>query len=192
MSVTTTSAVIFMRQTRAGTFTLTRFDHMDDETGEPICTSFSGGMLRGIPLGTASVGKLPAGFSELTAVSHSDSHKVPLSLDRSLPHTYSECARIWNPIHTERAVALAAGLEDIIVHGTITWALSAREAFRLSGVENLGRLKRLAASFRAPIIAGRPMTVLVSQKHGSVVRFSAQNEKGAPILAGGLIEIVGH
>ena len=26
---------------------------------------------------------------------------------------YTECARIWNPIHTDRAVALAAGLPDI-------------------------------------------------------------------------------
>jgi len=37
-------------------------------------------------------------------------------------HVYSECARIWNPIHTDRQVALAAGLTDIILHGTANLA----------------------------------------------------------------------
>ena len=53
---------------------------------------------------------------------------VPIA--REMPHAYTECASIWNPIHTERAVALGAGLPDIILHGTATWALAGRELIR--------------------------------------------------------------
>ena len=47
---------------------------------------------------------------------------VPLPVSQVEAHLYSECARIWNPIHTDRAAALAAGLPDIILHGTATLA----------------------------------------------------------------------
>ena len=46
------------------------------------------------------------------------------SVAATAAHIYTECARIWNPIHTDRAYARAAGLPDIILHGTATLALS--------------------------------------------------------------------
>ncbi len=79
----------------------------------------------------------------------------PLLTSRGFPHQYSECAEIWNPIHTERAVALAAGLEDILIHGTALWALAG-----LALTPPGGRLTRLAARFRAPAWAGQPMALL--------------------------------
>ena len=39
-------------------------------------------------------------------------------------HVYTEGARIWNPIHTDAAVAARAGLPGIILHGTATLALA--------------------------------------------------------------------
>src|SRR5215831_17990681 len=48
----------------------------------------------------------------------------------TLAHVYSECARIWNAIHTDRAAALAAGLPDIILHGTATLALAVSAVLR--------------------------------------------------------------
>ena len=49
---------------------------------------------------------------------------ISIPVPAHLAHTYTECAHIWNPIHTDRAVALAAGLPDIILHGTATLALA--------------------------------------------------------------------
>jgi acyl dehydratase len=49
---------------------------------------------------------------------------VTIPIPKQMPHVHSECAGVWNPIHTERAVALAAGLPDIILHDTATWALT--------------------------------------------------------------------
>merc|ERR1719203_342704 len=46
--------------------------------------------------------------------------KLPVSAVEA--HVYTECSRIWNPIHTDKAAALAAGLPDVILHGTATLA----------------------------------------------------------------------
>ena len=47
-----------------------------------------------------------------------------IAVGATAAHVYTECARIWNPIHTDVAYARAAGLPDIILHGTATLALS--------------------------------------------------------------------
>jgi len=47
---------------------------------------------------------------------------VEVAVDRFAAHIYSECARIWNPIHTDSAHAAEHGLPGIIVHGTATAA----------------------------------------------------------------------
>ena len=39
-------------------------------------------------------------------------------------HVYTECARIFNPIHTDVAVAEASGLPGPILHGTATLAMA--------------------------------------------------------------------
>jgi hypothetical protein len=48
--------------------------------------------------------------------------EVPLAATAA--HVYTECARIWNPIHSDAAVASGAGLPGIILHGTATLALA--------------------------------------------------------------------
>lgn len=190
MSVVTTSTLEYMRRTRAGTFMLTRFEHSDAETGKRIATSFSGGMLRGIDIPQEAAGNMPADFDEPHDLQEADIELPTVQMDRTLPHVYSECARIWNPIHTERAVALAAGLEDIIVHGTITWTLAAAAVCRSTGAGNLGAIRRLTARFRAPIVAGQPMTVRRSDpSSANTVDFVAANERGQMILSDGRLQL---
>ncbi|TCK21904.1 MaoC/PaaZ C-terminal domain-containing protein [Pseudonocardia endophytica] len=48
-------------------------------------------------------------------------HRV-YDVPREGPTVYTECSRIWNPIHTDIRVARASGLPDIVVHGTETLA----------------------------------------------------------------------
>ncbi len=48
--------------------------------------------------------------------------EIPIGLHAG--QQYTECARIYNPIHTEPSVARAAGLPDIILHGSATKAMS--------------------------------------------------------------------
>lgn len=190
MQVRTTSTLVHMRQTRAGTLALSRFTHEDEGSGELLCVSYASAILRGVSLGTDYVGEIPSDFSEVSAAPEDLDHAATIDMARSLPHIYSECARIWNPIHTERAVALAAGLEDIIVHGTITWTLAAREICRIAASGDLLRLERLAAHFRSPIVAGRPMSIFMQRRpEQSSIAFNARNERDEIILGNGAIEL---
>lgn len=59
-------------------------------------------------------------------------------------HVYTECSRIWNPIHTDRAVALAAGLPDLILHGTSTMAKVASTLVHLFSDNDPSRVQRIA------------------------------------------------
>lgn len=110
--------------------------------------------------------------------------EIPIA--RGLPHTYSECARIWNPIHTERQVALAAGLPDIILHGTATWGLAAREL--MSRMPRSLRLLRHSARFRAPVVPGNSITLTTTTRATGKVGFTVAGPNGTLILSEGYAE----
>ncbi|MBB1091544.1 FAS1-like dehydratase domain-containing protein [Rhodopseudomonas pseudopalustris] len=191
MRVRTDSRVEYIGRTSAGAYVLTSFRHTDDETGDRLITSYSGAILRGVDFADAPLGELPSDLADESASGLAQVSLPALQLERTLPHIYSECARIWNPIHTETAVARAVGLDDIIVHGTLTWALAAREICRSVDASDLGRLGRLSAQFRAPLVAGRTMTIRPNEiQANGQLRFSAVNEQGRTILANGLLEIL--
>lgn len=188
MQVRSISRNEYMRQTAAGTLVLTSFEHREVQTGDLLIKSWSGTMLRGIGLGQASAGTLPVDFVEPgPAIDPTRSSEV--FLPWTLPHIYSECADIWNPIHTERAVALAAGLPDIIVHGTITWAMSAREVLKAVGNE-MRALKRLSARFRNMVLPGTSIAVKFgAPSPDGEISFSTFNSTGEPALVHGLVQI---
>jgi hypothetical protein len=186
MAVRTTSTIEFIRATSAGVYVLTRYTHHQADSGELLVTSFHGAMVRGAGLAVANVGDAPDDL-ETPPPAHlggGEGYEVPMA--RTLPHIYSECARIWNPIHSERAVALKAGLPDIIVHGTITWALAAREIATHTG-RDIAKLRRLTVRFRAPILAGLPMRLQHDEATADgVTRFAATDVDGNSALADGL------
>ena len=49
-------------------------------------------------------------------------NEIRVPIGAGAAHVYTECARIWNPIHTDTAVTAKAGLPGIILHGTATLA----------------------------------------------------------------------
>ena len=78
----------------------------------------------------------------------------------TLPHIYSECARIWNPIHTERAYARSAGLPDIILHGTATWGLAMRQIIGADSARSRApQLRRFSGRFRAAVGPGSMIAI---------------------------------
>ena len=80
-------------------------------------------------------------------------------IDPQAPHVYTECADIWNPIHTERRVALAAGLPDIILHGSANILIALREVINRSLDGDPTRVTRYAGQFRGMVIPGEDVTV---------------------------------
>lgn len=77
-----------------------------------------------------------------------------LNLPYGFAHVFSECAEIWNPIHTEFAVARRAGLSEPIVHGVALWAMAGRYLCDRLADGDEQRLKSLSARFLAPTPLG--------------------------------------
>ena len=106
-------------------------------------------------------------------------------------HVYSACADIWNPIHTERTAALAAGLPDTILHGSATLTMALREVVNRSLGGDPRRIARLAGQFRAMVIPGERMTVRLLEgretEGGRALFFDVLNAHGEAAVARGLV-----
>jgi acyl dehydratase len=93
----------------------------------------------------------------------------------NLAHVYTECARIWNPIHTDRAVAVRAGLPDIILHGTATLALAVGRVLERDGCSpsavarvtcRFGGMVRMPSALSLEVSAGQPRAFQVLADDG--------------------------
>jgi acyl dehydratase len=192
----TRATIVVVRRTRAGAHALTRLETVDAASGRPVVTSWSGSIYRGVAVeGEDRVLEegppLPEAGAEEPVTSGPGAERIEIPIPREMPHVYTECADIWNPIHTERAVALAAGLPDIILHGTATWALAGREVVRRRCGGDPTRLGRLYGRFSAMVIPGSAIAVEIGPARNGAVAFSVLNEQGKPAVSGGVAEVRG-
>jgi acyl dehydratase len=94
------------------------------------------------------------------------------ALGRGQAHIYAECARLWNPIHTEPSFAESLGLPDIALHGTLVWAMVGEAAIDRYMGRDPTRLRRLGMRFNRPMLPGAGMTLRISQSTGDVRPFA--------------------
>ncbi len=185
-TVSVTGRVVGVRRTRVGALALTEL-RVGGEDGAPISSTLSTGLYRGVEVEGDDA--LAEGYDPQDPArepSEDTAEQTIIPIDRGFPHRYSECADIWNPIHTERSVALAAGLPDIIVHGTALWALAGRTLVDRFAAGAPERLTRLDGRFAAMVIPGAAITV----RHGRLasdggVAFQVLNVQNEPAIAAG-------
>lgn len=190
MTVRTTSQVVEVRQTKAGALSRTLFEICDVETGTLLVRSLSASLCRGVAI--EGPDRPEAGIDDVTErwIAPAVWERVPIYLDRWIAHRYTECADIWNPIHTERAAARAAGLAEPIVHGTVLWALAGREIIARYAPGAPDRLKALSGRFAAMVLPDSEIIV----EHGPLaqsgaIAFTVRNNAGAFAIARGLAVI---
>ena len=107
-------------------------------------------------------------------------------------HSYTECARIWNPIHTDRSVALASRLPDIILHGTANLAHGVSTAVDLRADGDPRRVRRIVGRFAAMVRMPSTMTVRVwpavaLDDETSAVPFEVLNGDGDTAVRDGIV-----
>jgi acyl dehydratase len=89
-------------------------------------------------------------------------------------------------------VALQAGLPDIILHGTATWALAASQLIQRCAQGEPTRLRRFAGRFTAMVIPGTTIRLIYATlpKNGQQdVFYTVCNADGASAIAPGLAVI---
>ena len=188
--ITSQGRSIAVRQLEPGVLSSQRFT-MRDSTGEIVSVMDTGGITRGARLDGPDQELEPSPpLPQRSAENNTPLWSAELPIDPQAPHIYTECADIWNPIHTERRVALAAGLPDIILHGSANIAIALREVINRSFDADPTRLRRFAGQFRGMVFPGRPVTVraLESRQEAgeTTIFFEMLNHAGQPAIANGL------
>ena len=141
---------------------------------EPVSTTRYGMLYRGVALeggDRGSVDDPPKHDQELPVAGH-----FPVAATAG--HVYTECARIWNPIHTDPEYARNAGLPGIILHGTATLALSVSQLARTA--------KRVRCRFAGMVRMPSTLTVHASRV-GDEILFETRDASGKAVIERGRI-----
>jgi acyl dehydratase len=179
----TSGQVTALTRRPRGTLVVIRYTTVD-ATGAPVSTTDYGSLYRGVELRGESV---DAGWQRTDAATPAVrwAEEVPVSAQAA--HVYTEGARIYNPIHTDIAVARAAGLPGLILHGTATLALSVSRvvARDLGGDPTLVR----GVSARFTGMVSMPSTLVVRARDADHARipFDAVDSAGRSVLADGVV-----
>jgi acyl dehydratase len=182
-TVRTSARVVSVSRRRSGTLVVTRFTTVD-QRGEPVTTTDSGTVYRGVDCaGEASVADAPPA---LPAIANAPVEWTePVDVAAGTAHVYTECARIWNPIHTDLAVARAAGLPGLILHGTATLALAVSAVI----VRHLGGdpwpVTEVAGRFTGMVALSSRFTVRGRGPVDGAIAFDAIAPDGRPVLSDG-------
>jgi acyl dehydratase len=113
--------------------------------------------------------------------------QTPVSVSPGAAHVYTEGARIYNPIHTDRAVALAAGLPGIILHGTATLALAVSRVVRADLDGNPARVRGIRARFTGMVALPSTFVVRGRDPHPDRIAFDAVGPDGRLVLSDGAV-----
>lgn len=187
--LSTTATVTAMAPRTPGAYVLTCYETVS-ASGEMVTTTVYGNLYLGVECDTVEVQPSPTDPQPLGSRPPGDpSWSVPVSIPANLAHVYTECARIWNPIHTDRAVAVRAGLPDVILHGTATLGLAVSQILRREADGDPTRVRRIACRFGAMVRMPSTLTIhglgRVETAAGRWVGFQVLTEDGRPAVRDG-------
>jgi len=184
--LTTSAQLIGVEARRPGTYMVTRLDTLD-AAGQLVAQTYQGGILRNVALvGSARSIEPPPPLPDLSSA-RASTRRYDIAVQAGLAHTYTECARIWNPIHSDRAVALAAGLPDIILHGTATLALAVSTLVRevLHGAGD--HVTRIGCRFSGMVPLPSTLTLHVERESANGVAFHVRTQDDQPAITHGFL-----
>ena len=190
-TLTTQATVVGVEQRKPGAYQIVRFDTTDAD-GALVCSTWYGTLFRGVTVegGDKPATELP---TQMGSVSGEGTARAEISVPISAgaAHVYTECARIWNPVHTDPAVAATSGLPGLILHGTATLAHGVSRIVAQEAGGQPERIKRIAGRFGAMVLMPSQVTVRVLSRaagaDGEVVRFEVRTEDGKPAVRDGLV-----
>jgi acyl dehydratase len=182
----TRGQVVTIKAVRAGTLVVARYSTVD-RNGRPVTTTDSGSIFRGVPTDGEASAAGPPLARPVPPPGDEVRWTASLSVPAQAAHVYTECARIWNPIHTDIAVARAAGLPGLILHGTATIALAVSRVIQHDLGGDPARVTELAVRLTGMVPMPSTLTVRGRARAGDLVAFDAVNECGEPVLSEGIV-----
>jgi acyl dehydratase len=176
-TVRTAARIVAVLARAPGAFVVFRCETRDAR-GAPVVDSHYGYLYRGV-----AVEGPDAQLAELPEPHSVSADLMPLGdipIAATAAHVYTECARIFNPIHTDIAYARAAGLPGVILHGTATLALSVSRALRAHDIE-WRRVRALSCRFSGMVLMPNTLTVSASRA-GDRIALETRNADREPVI----------
>jgi acyl dehydratase len=193
--LSTSMSIVGVVDKSPGAVTTTRLVTVDQHE-RPVATTTQ----HAIYLGVSAIGDPvvdpdpPSHIPDVSRVGDPIEVRVPLSAGAA--HIYTECARIWNPIHTDPSVARQAGLPDIILHGTANLAHGVSAVIAQFASGRPDRVRRVTGRFAAMVALPSTLTVRMwvpastppdDHRTTTAIAFEVVNEQGEPAVRDGLI-----
>jgi acyl dehydratase len=193
--LSTSMSIVGVADKSPGAITTTRLVTVDQHD-QPVATTTQHAIYLGVPaIGDPVIDPDPP--SPLPDASRDGGPiEVQVPLSAVAAHVYTECARIWNPIHTDPTVARQAGLPGIILHGTANLAHGVSAVIAQFAPGQPERVRRITGRFAAMVALPSTLTVRMwapdspqsdDESATAVIAFEVLNEQGEPAVRDGLV-----
>jgi len=182
----TEAVIVGMEAIRPGAAQTTRLDTFN-AAGELVSQTWQLGISRGVAVtGEATWVESPPPLPDFSdAEIEGKSRSIPVQ--EGFANIYTETAKIFNPIHSDKAFALNAGLPDIILHGTATLALAVSEIVSAYLQDNPARVKRIGGRFSAMVLMPTTLELKVLARQQDGVSFEVNNPDGTTVFSQGYL-----
>jgi acyl dehydratase len=184
----TSATMIGVESIKPGAAYTMRLDSYDDKQ-QLVCRTYQLSIYRGVEVIGGSLSAKPAESSPPApkALPIDEGQNYEVYIPANLAHTYTECARIWNPIHTDLQTALHAGLPDIILHGTATLALAVTRIINEQLNGDPRRVTRIGGRFAAMVLMPSTIILQMSAAAKNHLSFQVINASGETAISKGFI-----
>lgn len=190
-AITTQGRVMQKRRIRPGVYNVERY-RMTASDGELVAELYYNGIIRGATLDgpDAVIADEPA-WPVLGGASGEPLWRTEIPIRLHAGQQYTECARIYNPIHTEPSVAKAAGLPGIILHGSATKAMSLTAVVNQCFDGDASRITRLCGQLRGMVLMDSAIAVEALAEEvvdgEKRILFRTVNADGEPAIRNGVV-----
>jgi acyl dehydratase len=175
-----------VRTTRAGTNVVVHLEQTDAD-GRIAVEQWWTMVLLGLT-GVADLGSMPADHRFPHDARARPIGSVGQQIDKDVAHRYAELSGDWAAHHFEIEVARAAGFDFVFTHGLYTMAICTHRLLDLLGVDDPGRVARVAVRFASPTPSDDELTVNAYGIDQDSVAFEATS-RDVPTITHGRLEL---
>jgi acyl dehydratase len=153
----TWSTISAVRTTRSGTHIVVRLEQRD-ANGAVAVEQWWTMVLLGLR-GIADLGTMPAEHRLPDDVRGRPIGSATHHIDATLAHRFAEVSGDWAAHHFDVDAARRAGVDFVFSHGLCTMAICTHRMLGLIGVDDPGRVRRIAVRFASPTPLDSELTV---------------------------------
>ena len=189
VTLTTRAAPIGLRSRSSGVTVCVRGETRDAASGELVVEQYMTSFVRGAEAESEAGEEAPPhGFDEALR-DREPVAEASQTFDADQTFRYSKASGDPMPIHLDEAIAKAAGLPGIIIHGLCTMAFTSVAAIEHGCPDDPTRLRRLAVRFARTVQPGQTITTRLWDAGEGALAYETTSGEGDLVIKDGLAEV---